>query len=168
VEHRPTVDVLVGEVIALAGRLGARADVEIERKYLLRGMPDVAHVGSAEVFEIEQGWIAGERLKERLRRLRAPAGQARLTRGMKRAAAIRRTEVEEDCPPDLFEKLWPLTAGRRIVKQRYKVPDGDLTWEIDRFTDRKLVLAEVELPSETTEVTPPPWLARHVVPEVTR
>ena len=164
VEHRPTVDTLVGEVIALAGRLGAGAGVEIERKYLLRGMPEVE---GAEVFQIEQGWIAGERLKERLRRMSGPDGQVRLIRGMKLGAGIRRTEVEEDCPADLFEKLWPLTAGHRIVKQRYKVPDGDLTWEIDRFTDRDLFLAEVELPSETTEVKPPAWLAPLIVREVT-
>lgn len=162
--HRPTVDTLVGEVIALAGQLGAQAGFEIERKYLLRGMPEVE---GAQVFGIEQGWIAGERLKERLRRLRGPDGQVRLIRGMKLGAGIRRTEVEEDCPADLFEKLWPLTAGHRIVKERYKVPDGDLVWEIDRFTDRKLFLAEVELPSETTEVKPPPWLAPMIVREVT-
>src|SRR5262249_41430262 len=162
--HRPTVDLLVGEVVELAGRVGVQADVEIERKYLLRGMPDVA---GAEVVEIEQGWIAGERLKERLRRMRGPDGQLRLIRGMKLGAGLRRTAVEEECPPESFANLWPLTAGHRIVKKRYRLPDGDLTWEIDKFRDRDLVLAEVELPSETTEVIPPAWLAGFIVREVT-
>ena len=42
-----------------------------------------------------------------------------------------------------------------------------MTWEIDEFPDRNLVMAEVELPSPSTEVTAPDWLRPHVVREVT-
>ena len=45
--------------------------------------------------------------------------------------------------------------------------DGALTWEVDAFEGADLVLAEVELPSADTPVTPPAWLAPHVVREVT-
>jgi len=47
------------------------------------------------------------------------------------------------------------------------VPDGALTWEIDEFTDRRLVLAEVELPAESGAVEIPGWLEPFVVREVT-
>jgi CYTH domain-containing protein len=48
------------------------------------------------------------------------------------------------------------------------VQDGDLTWEIDEFLDRDLVLAEVELsPGEPTDVELPAWLRPHVEREVT-
>jgi CYTH domain-containing protein len=54
-----------------------------------------------------------------------------------------------------------------VRKRRYALPDGDLTWEVDEFTDRELVLAEVELPSESTVAEPPAWLQPYVVREVT-
>ena len=47
------------------------------------------------------------------------------------------------------------------------VPDGALTWEIDEFADRKLVLAEVELPVEDAGVEIPKWLRPLLVREVT-
>jgi CYTH domain-containing protein len=125
------------------------------------------NVDGADLVEIEQGWIPGERLKERFRRMRESDGRWQLIRGMKLGTGIRRTEVEEACPPELFEKLWPLTAGRRIAKKRYRIADGDLVWEIDQFADRDLVLAEIELPTESTPVTPPPWIAGLIVREVT-
>ena len=52
-------------------------------------------------------------------------------------------------------------------KQRYEIVEGDLTWEIDVFTDRELVLAEVEL--DRTDRIPeiPAWLAPYVIREVT-
>ena len=78
-----------------------------------------------------------------------------------------RLEVEEPVPAELFARLWPLTEGRRIRKRRHRVKDGSLTWEIDEFPDRNLVVAEVELPSPSTEVTTPDWLRPHVLREVT-
>ena len=76
-------------------------------------------------------------------------------------------EVEEACTAELFDALWPLTAGRRLTKRRHVVADGALTWEIDDFTDRDLVLAEIELVSEDQPVRVPDWLAPYVAREVT-
>jgi CYTH domain-containing protein len=63
--------------------------------------------------------------------------------------------------------MWPLTKGKRLTKRRHRVPQGDLTWEIDEFTDRDLVLAEIELPSAETPVEIPDWLEPWVEREVT-
>jgi CYTH domain-containing protein len=78
-----------------------------------------------------------------------------------------RAEYEEEIAPGEFERLWPLTAGARVRKRRYRVPDGELVWEIDEFLDRELWLAEIELPSADTEVEVPEWLAPYVVRDVT-
>ena len=67
----------------------------------------------------------------------------------------------------MFDQLWPLTEGRRLRKRRYRVPDGGLTWEIDEFLDRDLVLAEVELAGRPVDVEVPAWLRPHVDREVT-
>ena len=52
-------------------------------------------------------------------------------------------------------------------KRRHAIREGGYTWEIDVFTDRDLVLAEVEM--QTAEENPrlPAWLERWVVREVT-
>ena len=50
---------------------------------------------------------------------------------------------------------------------RHKVTEGERVWEIDAFTDRELFLAEVELPTEDTEVEIPEWLQPVLDREVT-
>jgi CHAD domain-containing protein/CYTH domain-containing protein len=138
---------------------------EIERKYLLKRMPRLSGL-PVEIREIDQGWLPGERLNERLRRVRVD-GAVRYYRTVKLGAGISRFELEEETDERTFRRLWSLTKGKRVRKLRYRVTDGLFTWEIDRFRGRSLVLAEVELPSEDTEVQPPIWLRRLVVRDVT-
>jgi CHAD domain-containing protein/CYTH domain-containing protein len=139
-------------------------DQEIERKFLLDHLPAFDHPAS--VAEIEQGYLPGERIVERIRRVRKDR-KDELFRTVKEGTGITRLELEEPLPADLFAQLWPLTDGRRVRKRRYSIEDGNVTWEIDEFLDRELVLAEVELPSPSTEVSPPEWLRPHVLREVT-
>jgi CHAD domain-containing protein/CYTH domain-containing protein len=154
------------DVRDLAARLTARAAAgrEIERKYLLTAVPPEA--GAVEPLEIEQGWLPGERLVERLRRLRWNGSEAWF-RTVKAGAGLERIEVEEATSSEVFDGIWPLTDGRRVRKRRYRVPAGDLIWEIDEFLDRELVLAEVELAAVDTPVVPPEWLQPYLVREVT-
>ncbi len=153
----------VGRVVArLEGRAGGR--VEAERKYLLSEVPPAARQGAAA--EILQGWLPGERLRERIRRVRSE-GSVRYLRALKQGAGMRRLESEEETPPEVFEALWPLTEGRRIEKRRYTVRDGATAWEVDEFLDRGLVLAEVELPPQAADIPPPEWLRPYIVREVT-
>jgi CYTH domain-containing protein len=88
-------------------------------------------------------------------------------RTVKEGSGLTRLEVEEPVAPDVFDRLWPLTEGRRLRKRRYRIPDGGLTWEIDEFLDRNLVLAEVELNGRPAKVEVPAWLSPHVDREVT-
>jgi len=140
-------------------------DQEIERKFLLTGLPSLD--GGESPVEIEQGYLPGERLVERVRRVSSEDG-VELARTVKEGSGLTRLEVEESLTPDVFDRLWPLTEGRRLRKRRYRVPDGDLTWEIDEFLDRDLVMAEVELtPGAPSEVEVPGWLRPFVDREVT-
>ena len=161
-------EVLVAELMSVADQLDAIAvrgsDIEIERKFLLSGLP--AEARGIEAVEIEQGYLPGDRLTERLRHLRDGESE-RWVRTVKMGSGVVRTEVEEPTTRELFIAMWPLTEGRRVRKRRYAVADGPLTWQIDEFLDRNLVLAEVELPSATVVVEPPTWLAPVVVREVT-
>jgi CHAD domain-containing protein/CYTH domain-containing protein len=138
--------------------------LEIERKYLLRELPPVAQ--EAPFADIEQGWIPGEQLRERLRRTTRD-GADRFFRTVKLGAGVSRTELDEETTDDVFAALWPLTRMRRIAKRRYVVPEGALVWEIDAFVGRELVVAEVELPNADVIPVPPPWLAPYIVRDVT-
>ncbi len=137
---------------------------EVERKYLLTALPSLE--GAKGPFEIEQGYLPGERLVERVRRVRSEEG-VELVRTIKEGSGLSRLELEEPVAPEVFDRLWPLTEGRRVHKRRYRIADGDLTWEIDEFLDRDLVLAEVELGDPARHVELPAWLSPHVSREVT-
>jgi CHAD domain-containing protein/CYTH domain-containing protein len=140
------------------------AGVEIERKYLLRKLP--REVKGAPVAEIDQGYLPGTALVERIRRSATKDG-VRYLRTVKSGQGIARIEIEEACDETIFNALWPLTEGRRVRKRRYRVADAGRVWEIDAFTDRRLVLAEVELSSTRDEVTLPDWLQVCTIREVT-
>ena len=144
-------------------RDGAKS-VEIERKYLLTGLPPRAKEQLPD--EIEQGWVRTEDMEERLRRVRSPDRET-FWRTFKVGTGLKRTQIEEEIPRELFEALWPFTGERRVVKKRYKIEEGGFVWEIDEFLDRDLHLAEVELPSEETRVDPPSWLEPFIEEEVT-
>jgi CHAD domain-containing protein/CYTH domain-containing protein len=148
----------------VSGRIAS--DQEIERKFLLRALPDAIEARASQSIEIEQGWLPGERLRERLRVVR-DGETVRYYRTVKLGRGVRRMELEESTTREVFTTLWPLTRDCRLHKRRLRVREADLVWEIDVFLDRELVLAEVELPSESVELALPSWLAPLVEREVT-
>ncbi len=140
------------------------ATVEMERKYLLHALPE--QVATVRAVDVDQGWLPGNRLQERVRRVTGRDG-TRFYRTVKFGRGLSRLEVEEETTAEVFEQLWPLTESRRVRKRRYYVTDGAFTWEVDEFLDRSLVLAEVELPSPDTDVPIPEWMAGVLDREVT-
>jgi CHAD domain-containing protein/CYTH domain-containing protein len=157
---------LLRPLLALADQLAETpvSGLEIERKYLLRGLP--ARATQEEPVEIEQGYLPGDVIHERLRRARGRGG-VRCYRTVKLGVGITRQEFEEPTTEPIFEVLWSLTEGRRLTKRRYRIADGGLIWEIDEFTDRDLILAEVELGDAAEQPALPDWLAPMLVREVT-
>jgi adenylate cyclase len=131
--------------------------VEVERKFLVPEPPDL---GDGE--EIEQGYLAiGAGGEVRLRR----KGDA-LVLTTKRGSGLSREEAEIGLDRDGFERLWPLTEGRRLHKRRHVVPNGDLRIEVDVYAGELegLVVAEIEFPSEDEahRFEPPDWLGEEV------
>lgn len=75
-----------------------------------------------------------------------------------------RDEVEFEISGEVFDQLWALTEGQRVVKVRYRVPVGELTAEVDVYGDRDLRVVEVEFPSEAAAAAfrPPAWFGEDV------
>ena len=159
------------DVDAVADRIAqsAREGQEIERKYLLRFVPEKAR--DSRWVDIAQGYLPGSKLQERIRRVSVHHGSGRkdlhFYRTVKLGEGVTRTEVEEETTEAIFLAMWPLTRRRRLRKRRFEVDVDGLTWEIDEFKNRDLVLAEVELDSEDDDVTFPDWLAPAIQREVT-
>ena len=140
-------------------------NVEIERKYLLSGMPTLPT--ALDVLEVDQGYIPGTQVLERLRRQRHQDGRERYFRTVKLGTGVERIELEDETDRRTFEHLWVLTEGARLRKRRHVVANGADHWEIDEFLDRELVLAELEIPSADTRIVMPDWLKAVLVREVT-
>src|SRR5579885_1653261 len=145
---------------------------EIERKYLLDELPphvrDASAANDALWVDVDQGYLPGTRINERIRRVRSVAGSVTYFRTVKAGSGLERIEIEEETSHEFFEAVWPLTLGHRVWKRRYYVPEGEVVWEIDEFLDRPaLWLAEVELTHAEQVVPVPAWLAPVLVREVT-
>jgi CYTH domain-containing protein/CHAD domain-containing protein len=130
---------------------------EIERKFLVTALPEAATARAGA--RIDQGYVAiGEHTEVRLRR----AG-GRMTLTAKRGAGEVRAEHEIALFKEQFEALWPLTAGRRLVKRRHLVGLGDdgPTAEVDLYEGALagLTTVEVEFPSaeDSRMFEPPEW-----------
>jgi len=134
--------------------------VEIERKFLVRDDSWRNQVTRRQ--EIRDGLIAFE--KNRKVRVRICDQQATLTVKSK-TAGLANVEFEYDIPMADAEDMMAhhcLRAG--LAKTRYFVPHGDHTWQVDVYKGvlAGVVLAEVELASETADLVLPPWVGREV------
>jgi len=133
--------------------------VEVERKFLVPRPPDL---GDAEAEEIEQGYLAtGSDGAVRLRR----KGEA-LILTAKRGSGLSRDEAEAELDREAFDRLWPLTDGRRLRKRRHRVPHDGLVIEVDLYEGELegLVVAEIEFSSEedARSFQAPGWLGVEV------
>ena len=137
---------------------------EIQRRFLLRRLPATAQAFARQ--EIEQGWLPGTRVVERIRALRRDDRPVTY-RTTKSATGAGPAAPDGEVDQRLFEEIWPLTAGRRVAKRRHVVSDYGVQWEIDQFLDRDLVIADVTVSERDAPVVVPEWLEPYIVREVT-
>jgi adenylate cyclase len=132
---------------------------EIERKFLL--CSDVWRKGATGTM-YRQGYLNSA--KERTVRIRTVGDQAFLTiKGITVGAT--RAEYEYPIPFDECNAMLDTLAEKPLIeKKRYKIKRGDLTWEIDEFfgDNKGLIVAEVELQSESQAFDKPDWVGDEV------
>ena len=133
---------------------------EIERKFLV----DNAKWKLVEKpipSTIVQGFIA--KSETVVVRIRISSGQGFLTIKGK-TKGISRTEFEYQVPIVEAQQMLDELTDKRIVKKRYEVKYADHLWEVDEFEGplNGLILAEIELKSETEDFECPPWVTEDV------
>jgi adenylate cyclase len=133
---------------------------EIERKFLVTGAFRDAAISRT---RIVQGYLSS--VPERTVRVRIKDGQGFLTiKGIGNASGASRFEWEREIPLTDAEQLLAICEPGVIDKVRHLVPVGAHTFEVDEFhgANEGLVIAEVELSSETDALARPPWLGDEV------
>ena len=135
--------------------------VEIERKFLVRSLPE--HLDESRADQIRQGYLAigpgGDEV-----RLRDRGSTHFLT--VKSGTGRTRTETEIELAADQAESLWPAVGERQLVKRRYLLDWQGSRVELDVYSGAHsgLIVAEVEFTSEreADDFSPPPWFGREV------
>jgi adenylate cyclase len=140
---------------------------EIERTFLVD--EDTWRPASRDAVAIRQGYFeTADEVTVRIRTKRpvGGAGDPRATLCIKgRPDGLTRPEFEYDIPLDDARELLSLfCAGRTVEKTRFHLDHEGRTWEIDLFKGEHdgLVLAEVELESESATFSRPDWLGSEV------
>ena len=132
---------------------------EIERKYLVKD-DSYLHMASGNV-EIVQGYLSAD--ADATVRVRLWGDKGRLTVKSRNRGAVR-GEWEYSVPESDAREMLGLCGSRVLEKTRYQVPFCGRIWEVDVFHGRHtgLVLAEVELDSETQAYELPPFVGTEV------
>jgi len=131
--------------------------LEIERKFLVLG--DAWR--SAPHRYLCQGYL--NRDKARTVRVRIAGEQAWLTVKGPSSGAVR-SEFEYAVPLEDARQMLALCGPPLIEKNRYLVHHEGHTWEVDEFlgANAGLVVAEIELESETQAFARPAWIGEEV------
>ena len=135
--------------------------MEIERKYLIKGLP--ANLDSFPRRRIEQGYLCTDPVV----RIRKDDEKYELT--YKSSGLMVREEYNLPLTEEAYRHLSAKTDGILLKKDRYLIPCpgyDDLTIELDVFKAplSPLILAEVEFPDESAALSfvPPEWFGEDV------
>jgi adenylate cyclase len=132
--------------------------IEIERKFLVK-TENFPKSGNKTI--LKQGYLSVD--PERVVRVRIEENLAWITiKGkMKRFS---RPEFEYEIPVEDAENLLLLSVNPPIEKIRHRITIEGMLWEVDEFLalNQGLLLAEIELESETQEISLPEWVGEEV------
>uniref|UniRef100_UPI00404A5278 CYTH domain-containing protein n=1 Tax=Flavobacterium sp. TaxID=239 RepID=UPI00404A5278 len=135
--------------------------IEIERKFLV-----LNHDFKQEAISksrIAQGYISTN--PERTVRIRIKGDNGYLTiKGISSDSGMSRFEWEKTIELEEAQNLLMLCEPGRIDKHRYEVKVGNHLYEVDVFMGENegLIVAEIELSSETETFEKPDWLGAEV------
>ena len=132
---------------------------EIERKFLVKG-DRWRSLGKGVLYR--QGYIPTSGKQTVRVRIIGDTGYLTI-----KGATVGHSRLEFEYPiplQDAQEMLENLCSHPLIEKKRYKIPQGDLIWEVDEFRGENegLIIAEVELQTENQAITLPDWIDREV------
>ena len=139
--------------------------IEIERKFLVTS--DAFKKEAFAQNRIAQGYLSS--VPERTVRVRIKGDKGFLTiKGASNETGLSRFEWEKEIPVDEATALLKLCEKGIIDKTRFEVKIGNHIFEVDEFygENKGLIIAEVELKSETEAFEKPVWLGKEVTNDI--
>lgn len=139
-------------------------NIEIERKFLVKGDFKASATKS---YDIAQGYLSTD--PERNVRVRIKGQKAYITiKGLGNLSGMSRFEWEKEISVEDASSLLQLCKPYPIEKTRYEVIYQGKTFEVDVFRGENdgLILAELELESESDVFEKPEWLGEEVTGEI--
>lgn len=148
------------------------ANLEIERKFLLKTLPNIEPTDS---IKIEQLYLKKNGVWERVRSWESSSTgrkkwihtiKTSVSKGINLEDEHKITEKEfesfkSDCLNSALE-------SRRIFKTRHTYEHNNLIWEVDEFHNGyKLIVAEIEIPKKDFKIEIPKWISDLILLEVT-
>ena len=131
--------------------------MEIERKFLVKELPDLTHVKSSEIM---QGYVSI------LPEIRVRKLDEKFYRTEKGEGMVVREEHEWEITKDEGEELFSKIQTNIIEKTRYYLPYGEYTIELDIYKGKfdGLIVAEIEFPTleAASSFTPPDWFGEDI------
>ena len=136
--------------------------LEIERKFLVTS--DAFKEEAFAQNRIKQGYLSS--VPERTVRVRVKGNKGYLTiKGISNDSGMSRFEWEKEIPVTEAKELLLLCEKGVIDKTRFEVKQGNHVFEIDEFygENEGLIVAEIELGSETESFEKPSWLGKAAI-----
>lgn len=148
-----------------------KTEIEIERRFLLKSVPPLEYSVS---YDIQQHYLSpiGSKDTERVRGVCTiindkPMKDEWFHTIKEPTDSLGMVETEKRITWDEYS-VGKEHADRSISKLRYILPHTDgLKWEIDSFREHRLVIAEIEVPSEDYNLEIPETLKPYVLMEIT-
>lgn len=150
------------------------ANIEIERKFLLKSLPKIEPTDS---IKIEQLYLKRGIIWERLRSWESTKNGKKKWIHTIKTSVGKGVNLEEEklVTEDEFKEfkrecLDSSTESRMIYKTRhiYPNPNSKLYWEVDEFhNDYKLIVAEIEIPQKDFKFDIPKYISDLILLEVT-
>ena len=135
--------------------------IEIERKFLVTSTDFISQAFAQN--RIAQGYISKN--PERTVRVRIKGDKGFLTiKGIGNESGLSRFEWDKEIPVEEAQQLMHLCEKGTIDKTRYEIQSGNHVIEVDVFygENEGLIMAEIELSSETEMFLKPEWLGEEV------
>ena len=135
--------------------------IEIERKFLV--VSEAFKRDALRQNHIAQGYLNTH--AERTVRVRIKGEKGYLTiKGESSATGLSRFEWEKEISVEEAKQLLLLCEKGVIEKIRYEIHVGEHLFEVDEFLgeNKGLIIAEVELQSETEQFEKPNWIGKEV------
>lgn len=146
--------------------------IEIERKFLLKSLPDIEPVDKIKIWQYY--YKNSEGIWERARQMDSKVKGKKFVHTVK----TRISDMSNDEQEKELTKAEFLSFRRRCIKYpgsskvlkkiRHVYADGELKWEVDLFTESAtLIIAEVEIQSEDYDLQIPDFILKKMLLEVT-